>query len=49
MKTGGSRGRAPVILVGHYIVQGDQNVSVNLMITVQKTRKNILKGFNHLP
>jgi hypothetical protein len=30
-------------------VQGDQKVSVHLMITVQKTRKNILKGFNHLP
>jgi hypothetical protein len=31
------------------IMQGDQNVSVRLMITVQKTRKNILNGFNHLP
>jgi hypothetical protein len=26
---------------------GDQKVSVHLMITVQKTRKNILKIFNH--
>jgi hypothetical protein len=30
-------------------VQGDQKVSVHLMITVQKTRKNILNSFNHLP
>jgi hypothetical protein len=30
-------------------VQGDQKVSVLLMITVQKTRKNILNSFNHLP
>jgi hypothetical protein len=30
-------------------VQGDQKVSVHLMITVQKTRKNILYTFNHLP
>jgi hypothetical protein len=27
-------------------VQGDQDVSVHLMITVQKTRKNILNSFN---
>jgi hypothetical protein len=32
----------------HYI-QGDLKVSVHLMITVQKTRKNILNSFNHLP
>jgi hypothetical protein len=32
-----------------YVIQGDQNVSVRLMITVQKTRKNILKSFDHLP
>jgi hypothetical protein len=30
-------------------VQGDQKVSVHLMITVQKKRKNILNSFNHLP
>jgi hypothetical protein len=30
-------------------MQGDQKVSVHLMITVQKTRKNILNSFNHLP
>jgi hypothetical protein len=29
--------------------QGEQKVSVHLMITVQKTRKNILNSFNHLP
>jgi hypothetical protein len=32
-----------------YIIQSDQKVSVHLMITVQKTRKNILNSFNHLP
>jgi hypothetical protein len=31
------------------LIQGDQKVSVHLMITVQKTRKNILNNFNHLP
>jgi hypothetical protein len=31
------------------IIQGYQKVSVKLMITVQKTRKNILNSFNHLP
>jgi hypothetical protein len=31
------------------IIQGDQKVSVHLMITVQKTCKNILNSFNHLP
>jgi hypothetical protein len=30
-------------------IQGDQKVIVHLMITVQKTRKNILNSFNHLP
>jgi hypothetical protein len=30
-------------------VQGDQKVSVHLIITVQKTHKNILNGFSHLP
>jgi hypothetical protein len=30
-------------------IQGDQKVSVHLMITVQKTRKNILKSVNKLP
>jgi hypothetical protein len=30
-------------------LQGDQNASVHLMITVQKKRKNILKSLNHLP
>jgi hypothetical protein len=31
-------------------IQGDQKVSVHLMITVQKiTRKNILSSFDHLP
>jgi hypothetical protein len=28
-------------------VQGDQKVSVHLMITVQKTRNNILNSFSH--
>jgi hypothetical protein len=32
-----------------FVVQGDQNVSVHLMITVPKTRNNILNRFNHLP
>jgi hypothetical protein len=32
-----------------YDIQGDQKVSVHLMITVQTTRKNILNSFNHLP
>jgi hypothetical protein len=31
------------------VIQGDQKVSVHLMITVQKIRKNILNSFNHLP
>jgi hypothetical protein len=31
------------------ILQGEQKVSVHLMITIQKTRKNILNSFNHLP
>jgi hypothetical protein len=31
------------------VIQGDQKVSAHLMITVQKTRKNILNTFNHLP
>jgi hypothetical protein len=30
-------------------IQGDQKVSVHMMITVQKTCKNILNSFNHLP
>jgi hypothetical protein len=30
-------------------LKGDQKVFVHLMITVQKTRKNILNIFNHLP
>jgi hypothetical protein len=30
-------------------IQGDQKISVHLMITVQKTRKNILNSFSHLP
>jgi hypothetical protein len=29
--------------------QGDQNVSVHVMITVQKARKNILNNSNQLP
>jgi hypothetical protein len=29
------------------IIQGDQNVSVHLMITVQKTCKDILNSFKH--
>jgi hypothetical protein len=33
----------------HLFVQGDQKVSVRLIITVLKTRKNILNSFNHLP
>jgi hypothetical protein len=32
-----------------FFTQGDQKVSVHPMITVQKTRKNILNSFNHLP
>jgi hypothetical protein len=31
------------------IIQGDQKVSMHLMITVQKTRKNTSNSFNHLP
>jgi hypothetical protein len=30
-------------------IQDDQKVSVHLMITVQKTRKNILNSFKQLP
>jgi hypothetical protein len=30
-------------------IQGDQKVSGHLMITVQKTRKNVLNSFSHLP
>jgi hypothetical protein len=30
-------------------IQGDQKVSLHLMITVQKTPKHILNSFNHLP
>jgi hypothetical protein len=30
-------------------IQGDQNVSVHVMITVQKIRKHILNSFCHLP
>jgi hypothetical protein len=30
-------------------LQGDQNISVHLMITAQKTRKYIVNSFNHLP
>jgi hypothetical protein len=33
----------------HAHTQGDQKVSVHLMITAQKTCKNILNSFNHLP
>jgi hypothetical protein len=33
----------------YVVIQGDQRVSVYLMITVQRTRKNILNSFNHLP
>jgi hypothetical protein len=29
-------------------IQGDQKVSVHLMITVQNSRKNILNSFKHL-
>jgi hypothetical protein len=32
-----------------HVIQGDQKVSMHLMITIQKTRKNILNSFNHLP
>jgi hypothetical protein len=36
--------------VEHALIQGDQKVSVHLMITVQKkTRKDILNSFSHLP
>jgi hypothetical protein len=31
------------------LLQGDQKVSVHLMITVQKTRKDNLNSFSHLP
>jgi hypothetical protein len=30
-------------------VQGDQTVSVYLIITEHKARENILNNFNHLP
>jgi hypothetical protein len=30
------------------MIQGDQNVSVNLMITVPETRKNVLNSFSHM-
>jgi hypothetical protein len=30
-------------------IQGDQKLSVHPMISVQKTRKNILNSFDHLP
>jgi hypothetical protein len=30
-------------------IQGDQKVFVHPMITVRKTRTNILNSFNHLP
>jgi sulfopyruvate decarboxylase TPP-binding subunit len=30
-------------------IQGDQKVSVHLMITIQQAYKNILNSFNHLP
>jgi hypothetical protein len=33
----------------YLFVQGDQKVSVHLIITVQKTCRNILNSFNHLP
>jgi hypothetical protein len=33
----------------HVNVQGDQKFSVPMMITVQKTRKNISNIFSHLP
>jgi hypothetical protein len=39
--------RYPLSRIWH--IQGDQKVSVHLMITVQKTRKNILNSFSHLP
>jgi hypothetical protein len=32
---------------GNARIQDDQRVSVHLMITVKKTRKNIVNGFNH--
>jgi hypothetical protein len=35
-------------LVTNREIQGDQQGSVHLMITVHKTRKNILNSFNHL-
>jgi hypothetical protein len=38
-----------VFAVFKVYTQDDQNVSVHLMITVQKARKNILNSFNHLP
>jgi hypothetical protein len=31
------------------LIRGDQKVCVHLMITVQKTGKNILNSFSHLP
>jgi hypothetical protein len=31
------------------IIHGDQKVSVHLVTTVQKTCKNVLNSFNHLP
>jgi hypothetical protein len=44
-----SAARRQTPLVGPVVIQGDQNVSVHLMITVLKTGKNIFKRFNYLP
>jgi hypothetical protein len=36
-------------LCDRIVIQGDQKVSVHLMITVQETLKKFLNSFNHLP
>jgi hypothetical protein len=42
-------GRSDYAPTNYLHIQGDQNVSVHLTITVQKKYKNSLNSFNHLP
>jgi arylsulfatase A-like enzyme len=55
LKAVGLSNNTIILLVGDHgkyeciNVQGDQKVSVHLMITVQNTRKNILNSFSQLP
>jgi hypothetical protein len=37
-----------IIVIIIIIIHGDQKISMHLMITVQKTRKNNLNSFNYL-